>query len=87
LYGCETWYLPLREEHKFRVRVFGKRVQKRIFELKRDEITGGWRELHNEELCKSYCLPNKYNENDLVKEYEMGRARSTYGSDTRTKFW
>jgi hypothetical protein len=45
LYGCETWSLTLREEH--RLRVFENRVL-RIFEPKRDEVTGGWRKLHNE---------------------------------------
>jgi hypothetical protein len=47
LYGCETWSLTLREEH--RLRVFEKRVL-RIFGPKRDGVTGGWRQLHNEEL-------------------------------------
>jgi hypothetical protein len=40
--------LTLREEH--RLRVFENRVLWRIFGLKRDEVTGGWRKLHNEEL-------------------------------------
>jgi hypothetical protein len=48
LYGCETWSLTLREEH--RLRVFKNRVLGRIFGPKRDEVTGGWRKLHNEEL-------------------------------------
>jgi hypothetical protein len=48
LYGCETWSLILREEH--RLRVFEKRVLRRIFGPKRDEVTGGWRKLHNEEF-------------------------------------
>jgi hypothetical protein len=42
LYGYETWPLTLREEHK--LRVFENRVLRRIFGLKRDEVTGGWRE-------------------------------------------
>jgi hypothetical protein len=46
LYGCETWSLTLREEH--RLRVFKNRVLRRIFGPKRDEVTGGWRKLHNE---------------------------------------
>jgi hypothetical protein len=41
LYGCETWYLTLREEH--RLRVFENRVLRRIFGPKRDEVTGEWR--------------------------------------------
>jgi sorting nexin-29 len=46
LYGCETLSLMLREEH--RLRVFEDRVLRRIFGPKRDEVTGGWRKLHNE---------------------------------------
>jgi hypothetical protein len=38
LYGCETWSLALREEH--RLRVFENRVLRRIFGPKRDEVTG-----------------------------------------------
>jgi hypothetical protein len=48
LYGSETWSRTLREEH--RLRMFETRVLRRIFELKRDEVTGGWRKLHNEKL-------------------------------------
>jgi hypothetical protein len=48
LYGCETWPLTLREEN--RLRVFENRVLRRIFGPKRDEVTGEWRKLHNEEL-------------------------------------
>jgi len=48
LYGCETWSLILREER--RQRVFEKRVLRRIFGPKRDEVTGEWRKLLNEEL-------------------------------------
>jgi hypothetical protein len=55
LYGCETWSLILREEH--RLRVFESRVL-RSFGLKRDEVTGGWRKLHNEELCDLYSSPS-----------------------------
>jgi hypothetical protein len=55
-YRCETWSLTLREEH--RLRVFENRVLKTIFEPKRDEVTGGWRKQHNEELSKLYSLPS-----------------------------
>jgi hypothetical protein len=48
LYGCETWSLTLREER--RLRVLKNRALKRIFGTKRDEVTGEWRRLHNEEL-------------------------------------
>jgi hypothetical protein len=52
LYGCGTWSLTLREE--YRLRVFENRVLRRIFGLKRDEVTGGWRKLQNEELHNLY---------------------------------
>jgi len=56
LYGCETWSLNLREER--RLRVFENRVLRGIFGSKRDEVTGEWRKLHNEELNDLYCSPN-----------------------------
>ena len=56
LYGCETWSLTLREER--RLRVFENRVLRKAFEPKRDEVTGEWRKLHNEELNDLYSLPN-----------------------------
>jgi hypothetical protein len=56
LYGCETWSLTLREEH--RLRVFENRVLRGIFGPKRDEVTGEWRKLHNEELHNLYSFPN-----------------------------
>ena len=46
LYGCEIWSLTLRKEHQ--LRVFEKRVLRRIFGPRRDEVTGEWRELHEE---------------------------------------
>ena len=48
LYGCETWSLTLSEER--RLRVFENRVLRREFGPKREEVTGEWRKLHNEEL-------------------------------------
>jgi hypothetical protein len=52
LYGCETWSLTVREEHK--LRAFENRVLRGIFGPKRDGVTGGWRKLHNEELHNLY---------------------------------
>jgi hypothetical protein len=48
LYGCETWSLTLREEH--RLRAIENRVGRRIIGLKRDEVKGEWRNVRNEEL-------------------------------------
>jgi hypothetical protein len=48
VYGCETWSLTLREDH--RLSVFENRVLRGIFGPKRDEVAGEWRQLHNEEL-------------------------------------
>jgi hypothetical protein len=56
LYGCETWSLTLREERS--LRVFENRVLRRVFGPKRNEVTGEWRKLHNEELRDLYSLPN-----------------------------
>jgi hypothetical protein len=56
LYGCEPRPLTLTEEH--RLWVFENRVLRRIFGPKRDEVTGGWRTLHNEELHNLYSSPS-----------------------------
>jgi len=58
LYGCETWSCILREER--RLSVFENRVLRRIFESKRDEVTGEWRKLHNKELKDLYFSPNNF---------------------------
>jgi hypothetical protein len=52
LYGCETWSLTLREEHRLRGLV------RRIFAPKRDEVTCGYRKLHNEKLHNLYSSPS-----------------------------
>ena len=69
LYGCETSSLTLREE--LRLRVSENRVLRRVFGPKRDEVTGEWRKLHNEELSDLYSLPNILR---LVKLRRMGLA-------------
>jgi len=67
LYGCETWSLTLREER--RLRVFENRVLRRVFGPKRDEVTGEWRKLHNENLSDLYSLPN------IVRVVKLRRMR------------
>jgi hypothetical protein len=56
LYGCETWSQTLKKEH--RLRVFEKRVLRGIFRPKTDEVTVGWRKLHNQELHNVYSSPS-----------------------------
>jgi len=56
LYGCEAWSPTLREER--RLRGFEYRVLRRMFGLRRDEVTEERRKLHNEELNDLYCSPN-----------------------------
>jgi hypothetical protein len=56
LYGCKTWSVTLREES--RLRVFENRVLRRLFEPKKEEVTGEWRKLYNEELNYVYSLLN-----------------------------
>jgi hypothetical protein len=67
LYGCKTWSLTLREEH--RLRVFENRVLRRIFGPKRDDVTGEWRKLHNEELHNLYSSP------DIIRQIKSSRMR------------
>jgi hypothetical protein len=51
LYGCET--VILRAESK--LRVFEKRLLRRIFGPKRGEVIKEWRKLHNEKLNDLHC--------------------------------
>jgi hypothetical protein len=67
LYGCETWSLTLREEH--RLRVFENSVLRRIFGPKRDHVTGDWRKLHNDELHNLYSSP------DIIRMIKSMRMR------------
>jgi hypothetical protein len=76
LHGCETWSLTLREEH--RLRVFENRVLRTIFGPRRDEVTGEWRKLHNEEFNVMYSSPTIARMIKIEKN-EMGGVCSTYG--------
>jgi hypothetical protein len=67
LYGCETWSLTLREERG--LRAFENRILRRIFGLKRDEVTGEWRKFHSEELHNLYSSP------DIIRQIKSRRMR------------
>jgi hypothetical protein len=83
LYGCETWSLALREEH--RLRVFENRVLRRIFGPKVDEVTGKWRKLHNEELHNLHSSPDiiRLGKSSQVKANEVGGACGTHGKSVQ----
>jgi hypothetical protein len=53
------------------VRVFENKVLRRIFGPKRDEVTGGWRELHNEELRDLFSSPS------IIRIIKSKRIRRT----------
>jgi hypothetical protein len=67
LYGCETWFLTLREEH--RLRVFENRILRRIFESKTVEVTWSWKN-----LCEELS-PNIIR---VIKSREMGESCSMH---------
>jgi hypothetical protein len=62
IYGRATSSLAIRDEHRLR-------VLRRIFGTKRDDVAGGWRELHDEELHNLYSLPN------IIRMIESRRMR------------
>jgi hypothetical protein len=82
LYGCKTWFLTLRDEH--RLGAIENRVLRRIYEPRRDEVTGEWRKLHNEELRDLYSSPSMIRIIKLwrirlaEKVARMGEKRKTY---------
>jgi hypothetical protein len=86
LYGCETWSLTLREEH--RLRVFENRVLRGVFGPKRDEVMGERRKVHYGELHNLYSSP------DIIRQIKSRRmrwaghvARMGEGRETCTGFW
>jgi hypothetical protein len=78
LYGCETWSLTLREEH--RLRVFENKVLREIFGPKRDVVTGEWRKLHNKELNDLHSLLNIV---QVIKSRRMGWVGHVAGMGER----
>jgi hypothetical protein len=80
LCGCKTWSLILKEEH--RLRVFENRVLRKVFGPKKGVILGGWRKLHNEELC------NFINIIRMIKSRRMRWVRGIERTrELRTKLW
>jgi len=55
-YGCQTWPVILREER--RLKLFEKRMLRKMFGYERERVTGEWKKLHNEKLYDLYCTPN-----------------------------
>jgi hypothetical protein len=66
LYGCETWFLTLREGH--RLRVFENRVL-RILAPRKDEVRGEWRKLQTRELHILYLS------SDIIRQIKSRRMR------------
>jgi hypothetical protein len=85
LYECETWSLTLREEH--RLRVFENRVLRRIFGPKRNEVTGEWSKLYNEELHDLHSSPSIIR---IIKSRRMrlaGNVARMGRRGTRIDYW
>jgi hypothetical protein len=85
LYGCETWSLTLREEH--RLRVFENMVLRGIFGSKIDGVTEEWRRLHNEELNDLYSSATIIR---VIKSRRMrwaGHVARMGGGEVHTGFW
>jgi hypothetical protein len=76
LYWCVTGSLTLSKEH--RLRVFENRMLRRIFGPKREEVTGDWKKLHNEELHNLYSSPN------IIRIMKLMKMRGT-GHVTRMR--
>jgi hypothetical protein len=67
--------------YNIRIYIFENRVLRRIFGPKRDEVTGEWRKVHNEEL--KAVLLTRYCSGDKIEKNEMGGACSADGEEER----
>ena len=82
MYGFESWSLTFREVR--RLRIFDNMVLRRIFGPKRDDVTGEWRKLHNEELNYLYSTLNNVRETkSRIRKWaghvaRMGEMRGIY---------
>jgi hypothetical protein len=84
LYGCETWSLTLREEH--RLRVFENRVLRKKFVPKRQEITGQRRKFNNEYHHNLYSSPNIIMQIKSRRMRWAGHAVLIGGGENCTRF-
>jgi len=85
VYGCETWSLTLQKER--RQMVYEDKVLRRIFGHKRDEVTGEWRKLHNEELNDLNCSPNIVRVIKSRKMKGVGHVARTGGGNVYIGLW
>jgi len=85
LYGCETWSIILREEH--RLRASENVVLRRIFGPRRVDITGEWRMLHNEDLNALYCSPSTVRVMKSRRMRWVGQVVRTGEGEGYTDFW
>jgi hypothetical protein len=89
LYGCETWFLTLRDEHRFRL--FQNRVLRNTFGSTRGEVTGDWRKCRNEELRYLYSSQNIISVTQSTRKrrggtwHVEGRRRNAYRVLVRRK--